>query len=157
MTNKEIKIAYREYESVSQLDPEEKELVQSAIEAMGSAYAPYSKFNVGAAVMFEDGEIIKGSNQENAAYPSGLCAERTALFYASASRPDKAMKAIAITAGQDGTLCANPATPCGACRQVMAQYQTKSGRPMKVILAGSERIWVFDKVDDLLPLIFDSI
>ena len=157
MTNKEIKIAYREYESASQLDPEEKELVQSAIEAMGSAYAPYSKFNVGAAVMLEDGEIIKGSNQENAAYPSGLCAERTALFYASASRPGKAMKAIAIAAGQTGVLCSNPATPCGACRQVMAQYQTKSGRPMKVILAGAERIWVFDKVDDLLPLIFDSI
>ncbi len=157
MTNKEIKIAYREYESVSQLDPEEKALVESAIEAMGSAYAPYSKFNVGASVMLEDGEIIKGSNQENAAYPSGLCAERTALFYASASRPEKAMKAIAIAAGQNGALCPNPATPCGACRQVMAQYQTKSGRPMKVILAGAERIWVFDKVDDLLPLIFDSI
>ncbi len=157
MTNKEIKIAYREYESVSLLEAEDKELAMAAIEAMKSAYAPYSKFHVGAAVMFEDGEIIQGSNQENAAYPSGLCAERTALFYASASRPDKAMSAIAIAAGQDGELCRNPATPCGACRQVMAQYQIKSGRPMKVILAGADKIWIFDKVDDLLPLIFDSI
>ena len=107
--------------------------------------------------MFEDGEIIKGSNQENAAYPSGLCAERTALFYASSSRPDAAMTALAIAAGQNGVLCATPATPCGACRQVMAQYQNKSGRPIKVLLVGAEKIWRFEKVDDLLPLIFDSI
>ena len=107
--------------------------------------------------MFEDGEIIKGSNQENAAYPSGLCAERTALFYASSSRPDAAIKALAIAAGQNGKLCETPATPCGACRQVMAQYQTKGGRPMAVILVGADKIWKFEKVDDLLPLVFDSI
>ena len=157
MTNKEIKIAYREYETIDGLEAEDKVLALAAIEAMKSAYAPYSGFNVGAAVMFEDGEIIKGSNQENAAYPSGLCAERTALFYASASRPDKAMKAIAIVAGQNGDICSTPATPCGACRQVMAQYQTKSGRPMRVLLVGADKIWRFEKVDDLLPLIFDSI
>ena len=157
MTNKEIKIAYREYESLAQLDAEDKDLAQVAVEATAQSYAPYSNFNVGAAVLFEDGVVVKGANQENAAYPSGLCAERTALFYASASRPDKAMTAIAIAAGQNGELCKNPATPCGACRQVMAQYQTKSGRPMRVLLIGAERIWRFEKVDDLLPLIFDSI
>ena len=157
MTNKEIKIAYMEYEAIDGLEAEDKVLALAAIEAMKSAYAPYSGFNVGAAVMFEDGEIIKGSNQENAAYPSGLCAERTALFYASASRPDKAMKTIAIVAGKNGDICSNPATPCGACRQVMAQYQTKSGRPMRVLLVGADKIWRFEKVDDLLPLIFDSI
>ena len=108
-------------------------------------------------ILFEDGVIVKGANQENAAYPSGLCAERTALFYASASRPDKAMVAIAIAAGQDGHLCETPATPCGACRQVMAQYQLKSGLPMRVLLVGAHKIWRFEKVDDLLPLIFDSI
>ena len=157
MTNKEIKIAYKEYSSVDELPSQDRLLADAAIEAVELAYAPYSNFNVGAAVMFEDGEIVKGANQENAAYPSGLCAERTALFYASASRPDKAMTAIAIAAGQNGKLCESPATPCGACRQVMAQYQLKGGRPMSVILVGGERIWVFDKVDDLLPLIFDSI
>ena len=157
MTNKEIKIAYREYESLEQLDAEDRKLADAAIDAMKNAYAPYSGFSVGAAVMFEDGEIVKGSNQENAAYPSGLCAERTALFYASASRPDKAMAALAIAAGQNGEICGTPATPCGACRQVMAQYQVKSGRPMKILLVGADRIWGFDKVDDLLPLIFDSI
>ncbi|MBQ8855050.1 MAG: cytidine deaminase [Bacteroidales bacterium] len=157
MTNKEIKIAYREYESLEQLEAEDRKLADAAIDAMKNAYAPYSGFSVGAAVMFEDGEIVKGSNQENAAYPSGLCAERTALFYASASRPDKAMAALAIAAGQNGEICGTPATPCGACRQVMAQYQVKSGRPMKILLVGADRIWEFDKVDDLLPLIFDSI
>ncbi len=157
MTSKEIKIAYKEYETLDELEPGDKELAQAAIEAMQGSYAPYSNFNVGAAVMFEDGEIVKGANQENAAYPSSLCAERTALFYASASRPDKAMKALAIVAGQNGNICESPATPCGACRQVMAQYQTKSGIPMRVILVGSGKIWRFEKVDDLLPLIFDSI
>ena len=157
MTNKEIKIAYQEFDSIDQLLPKDRELAQAAIDATKLSYAPYPNFNVGAAVMFEDGEIIKGANQENAAYPSGLCAERTALFYASASRPDKPMSAIAIAASQNGTLLQNPATPCGACRQVMAQYQLKSGRPMMTLLIGAEKIWKFEKIDDLLPLIFDSI
>ena len=157
MTNKEIKITYQEFETLDQLDPKDKELAQAAIEATSLSYAPYSNFNVGAAVSFEDGEIIKGSNQENAAYPSGICAERTALFYASACRPDKAMTGIAIAASQNGNLLNTPVSPCGACRQVMAQYQFKSKRPMQVLLVGATKIWKFEKVDDLLPLIFDSI
>jgi cytidine deaminase len=157
MTNKEIKIAYLEYDSIDELKAKDKELVQAAISATASAYAPYSKFNVGAAVLFDDGEIVKGSNQENAAYPSGICAERTALFYASASRPDKAMAALAIAASQDNELLETPVTPCGACRQVMAQYQLKSGIPMRILLVGAHKIWEFEKVDDLLPFIFDSI
>lgn len=157
MTSKEIKIAYQEFDAIDELEAKDRELAQAAVEATAQAYAPYSKFNVGAAVLFEDGVIVKGANQENAAYPSGLCAERTALFYASASRPDKAMVAIAIAAGQNGQLCEMPATPCGACRQVMAQYQLKSGLPMRVLLVGAHKIWRFEKVDDLLPLIFDSI
>ena len=157
MTSKEIKIAYLEYESLEQLGAEDRVLAEEAIKATALSYAPYSKFNVGAAIMYEDGAMVKGSNQENAAYPSGMCAERTALFYASASRPDKAMTAIAIAAGQNGKICEMPVTPCGACRQVMAQYQTKSARPMEILLVGDKKIWKFNKVDDLLPLIFDSI
>ncbi len=157
MTNKEIKIAYTEYASIEELQPQDRLLAEAAVEAVALSYAPYSNFNVGAAVQFEDGEIVKGANQENAAYPSGLCAERTALFYASASRPDKAMTAIAIAAGQNGHICESPATPCGACRQVMAQYQSKGGMPMSVLLVGASKVWKFEKVDDLLPLIFDSI
>ena len=157
MTNKEIKIAYKEYDGLDQLELQDKELAEAAIEAMSGSYAPYSQFNVGAASRLDDGEIIKGANQENAAYPSGLCAERTALFYAGASRPEKAVTGIAIAASQHGELCASPATPCGSCRQVMAQSQLRGGIPMKVILVGANKIWQFEKVDDLLPLIFDSI
>ena len=157
MTNKEIKIAYKEFNGLDQLDLKDKEIALAAIEATKSSYAPYSKFNVGAAVRLEDGEIIRGANQENAAYPSGICAERTALFYASASRPDTSMTAIAIAASQDGKLCEKPVTPCGACRQVMSQYQLKSGVPMSILLIGENIVWKFDKVDDLLPLMFDSI
>ena len=157
MTSKEIRIVYNEYESLDQLELRDRELAQAAIEATKSSYAPYSHFNVGAAVRLDNGEIIKGSNQENAAYPSGICAERTAMFYASANYPENAMTAIAITASQNGTLCDNPATPCGSCRQVMAQYQTKGGQPMEILLIGGKKIWKFGKVDDVLPLIFDSI
>ena len=157
MTSKEIKIAYLEYESADQMDPNDRELAEAAIEATKGSYAPYSRFNVGAAVRLDSGIIIKGSNQENAAYPSGLCAERTAMFYASAAYPGNAIRSIAIVASQDGILCDNPATPCGACRQVMAQYQTKGGQDMSIILVGGKKIWKFEKVDDILPLIFDSI
>ena len=157
MTNKEIKIAYTEYASLDELSTEDKVLAESAIKAVESAYAPYSKFHVGAAVRFNDGEIVKGSNQENAAYPSGICAERTALFYASASRPGVPMNALAIAAAQNGQLIPDPVTPCGACRQVMIQYQLKSGNPMEIILIGANRIWKFANVESLLPFIFDSI
>ena len=157
MTNKEIKIAYIEYDNINELAAKDKELAEAAVNATATAYAPYSKFNVGAAVLFEDGEIVKGSNQENAAYPSGICAERTALFYASASRPNKAMAALAIAASQENGLLETPVTPCGACRQVMAQYQLKSGIPMRILLVGAHKIWEFAQVDDLLPFTFDSI
>ena len=157
MTNKEIKIAYKEYDSIEQLEAMDRKTAEAAIEAMKLSYAPYSEFNVGAAVMFEDGEIVKGSNQENAAYPSGICAERTAMFYASATYPESTFTSIAIAASQQGTLCENPATPCGACRQVMSQYQLKGGKPMSILLVGGARIWKFEKVEDLLPLMFDSI
>ena len=157
MTSKEIKIAYQEYDSIEQLSSMDRELAEAAIQATEGSYAPYSKFNVGAAVRLESGLIVKGANQENAAYPSGLCAERTAMFYASATYPESIMTGIAITASQEGVLCDNPVTPCGACRQVMAQYQTKGGKPMSILLVGGRKIWKFEKVDDLLPLIFDSI
>ena len=157
MTNKEIKIAYLEFDSLDQLDPQDRKLADAAIAAIATSYAPYSNFNVGAAVLLEDGNVIQGSNQENAAYPSGICAERTALFYAGASRPDKAVVKIAIAAGQNGIICESPVTPCGACRQVMVQSQLKGGHPIEIILVGSKKIWKFAKVEDLLPFTFDSI
>ena len=157
MTNREIRISYQEYKSIDEMNPEDRELAAEAIKAMQGAYAPYSHFHVGAAVRMSNGQIVRGANQENAAFPSGLCAERTAMFAAGARYPDKDMQSIALAGGVMGRLGSQPATPCGACRQVMAQYQAKSGKPMSVIMISTERIWKFEKVDDILPLIFDSI
>lgn len=157
MIRKEINISYREYDFANELPENERILAEKAIEATNRSYSPYSKFHVGAAVKLSNGEIITGANQENIAYPSGLCAERTAMYYASAAYPDIAMEAIAIAASQNGRLCELPASPCGACRQVMAEYQTKAGKNMKIILAGAKKILVFERVDDILPFIFDSL
>ena len=157
MTEREIRISYAAYGSADEMEAADRELVEAAIKATEGSYAPYSNFNVGAAVRLDDGKIVSGSNQENAAFPSGLCAERTAMFYANAAYPDTAMVSLAIAGGQNGILCDSPATPCGACRQVMAEYQKKGGKPISVILVGKKVIWKFDRVDDLLPLIFDSI
>ena len=157
MVTKEIDIKYIEYSSLEELLPEDRELASEAIAAMGGAYAPYSHFHVGAAVRMSNGQIVRGANQENAAFPSGLCVERTAMFAASARYPDKDMLSIAIAGGVHGKLSGNPATPCGACRQVMAQYQAKSGKPMSVLMVAEGRILKFDRVDDILPLIFNSI
>ena len=157
MTERQIQISYQEYNSIEEMNPEDRELAAEAIKAMQGAYAPYSHFHVGAAVRMSNGQIVRGANQENAAFPSGLCAERTAMFAAGARYPDKDMLSIALAGGVMGRLGSQPATPCGACRQVMAQYQAKSGKPMSVIMISSDRIWKFEKVDDILPLIFNSI
>ena len=157
MTERQIQISYQEYKSIDEMNPEDRELAAEAIKAMQGAYAPYSHFHVGAAVRMSNGQIVRGANQENAAFPSGLCAERTAMFAAGARYPDKDMQSIALAGGVMGRLGSQPATPCGACRQVMAQYQAKSGKPMSVIMISSDRIWKFEKVDDILPLIFNSI
>jgi len=157
MVRKEIRIGYEEYASVEEMSSSDRALCRAAVEALDGSYAPYSRFHVGAAVLLSDGSVVKGANQENAAYPSGLCAERTAMFAAGAAHPDLDMVSIAIVARQDGRICSEPAAPCGACRQVMAQYQTKSGKPMSVILVGENRIMKFGRVDDILPLIFDNI
>ncbi|MBQ6253423.1 MAG: cytidine deaminase [Bacteroidales bacterium] len=151
-----LDIRYEEYSSIEEMEHRDQALVREAIEAQKSSYAPYSKFNVGAAVRLEDGTFVRGSNQENAAYPSGLCAERTAMFAASAAHPGVPMEAIAIAGGFGHQVAKTPCSPCGACRQVMAEYQTLSGKPLSVIMFGTQRIWRFSKVDDILPFIFDS-
>lgn len=157
MEQKEIHITYSQFGSVEEMNAEDRELVSASIEAMSGAYAPYSHFHVGAAVRLSNGQIVRGANQENAAFPSGLCAERTAMFAASSKYPDKDMLSIAIAGGVHGRLGSTPASPCGACRQVMAQYQTKSGKPMSIIMVADGKILKFEKVDDLLPMIFNSI
>lgn len=156
MTDRELIISFKEY-TFDELAAEDRQLVDAAIAAMQNAYSPYSHFKVGAAVRLSDGSIVTGCNQENAAYPSGLCAERTAMFAASAQHPELAMRSLAVAGGHEGVLESKPASPCGACRQVMAQYQRKAGAPMSVLVVGEGKVWKFDKVDDLLPFIFDSI
>lgn len=157
MTEKEIRTVYAEYSSIDEMSMEDRELAAAAVDAMEGAYAPYSHFHVGAAVRLSDGNIVKGANQENAAFPSGLCAERTAMFAASANFPGKDMLSIAIAGGPLGRLSSNPAAPCGACRQVMAQYQAKSGKPMSVLFVASDKVLKFNRVDDILPFIFNNI
>ena len=157
MEQKEIHITYSQFGSVEEMNAEDRELVSESIEAMSGAYAPYSHFHVGAAVRLSNGQIVRGANQENAAFPSGLCAERTAMFAASSKYPDKDMLSIAIAGGVHGRLGSTPASPCGACRQVMAQYQTKSGKPMSIIMVADGKILKFEKGDDVLPMIFKSI
>ncbi len=151
-----LELGFIEYSSLEEMDPQDQEVVKAAIEAQKGSYAPYSNFNVGAAVRLEDGTIIKGANQENAAYPSGLCAERTAMFAAGATYPGVPMTTLAIVGGFGFTLSETPCTPCGGCRQVMAEYQTTGKRPLSVIMFGTEKTWKFEKVDDILPFIFDS-
>ena len=151
-----LDIDFIEYSSLEEMDPQDQEVVKAAIEAQKGSYAPYSNFNVGAAVRLEDGTIVKGANQENAAYPSGLCAERTAMFAAGATYPGVPMTTLAIVGGFGFTLSETPCTPCGGCRQVMAEYQTAGKRPLSVIMFGTEKTWKFEKVDDILPFIFDS-
>lgn len=157
MTDKELTISYKSYSSLDELEAEDRLLAEKAAEARKTAYAPYSRFRVGAAVRLENGEIVSGSNQENAASPSGLCAERTAMFAASAQNPGVPMVGIAIAGGPESGLCDNPATPCGACRQVMVEYQKIGGRPMSILLVGKNEILKFDRVESLLPFVFDSL
>lgn len=157
MTDKRIIIDYKEYASEQELEPQDQELAKAAHEALKGSYSPYSHFRVGAALKLADGTVVKGANQENAAYPAGLCAERTAMFAASANYPDVPFDTLAIVAADANGLCDEPATPCGNCRQVMAEYQSKYGRPLKIILLGRAKVLKFAKVDDLLPFIFDSL
>ncbi len=156
MSIKEIKIKIVEYNSIKELNQEDKALINSAKIATNTAYSPYSNFSVGAAVLLENGEIITGNNQENAAYPSGLCAERVALFYANSKFPNIAVKSIAIVAKNNNKFNSIPVPPCGACRQVMLETEMRFKKPIKVILFGEKKIQIINKVTDLLPLDFTS-
>ena len=157
MKEASLHIRYQVFQGLSELSAEDRELAEAAIQAQQGSYAPYSKFHVGAAVRMANGVIVKGSNQENAASPSGLCAERTALFAAGAAWPDIPVEAMAITGGYDHSCAASPCTPCGACRQVMAEYEQRDGHEMTLLcyLAGG-RIRRIKGVKSLLPFTFEA-
>lgn len=153
---KEIQFEYkvRVYHSPDELPENTKELLLLAREAASRAYAPYSGYHVGAAVLLENGELITGNNQENAAYPSGLCAERTALFYASSRFPGVAVRALAISTLSNDPMSGEFAKPCGGCRQVIAEYEDLSGKAIEIVLDGSSDIMVINGIDTLLPFRF---
>lgn len=139
--------------SYSELPKADRLLVDEAKRMTQTSHAPYSKFHVGAAILLEDGTVVRGSNQENAAYPSGICAERTACWQAGALHPGVAMRKIAIAASTSDGFQAEPISPCGACRQALMEYEKMYG-PIEVILYGDDRTMVLPSVASLLPLTF---
>ncbi|MDR1347440.1 MAG: cytidine deaminase [Prevotellaceae bacterium] len=155
MNEFEINIKAKHYGSISELDETERRLLEAANEATKASYAPYSKFNVGSAVLLENGEIITGSNQENNAYPSGLCAERVAVFYANAKYPNVAIKAIAISSAVDNKINDSTVYPCGACRQVLVESENRQNVKIKLIMGSAKSVIVVDSVSLMLPFTFD--
>lgn len=156
MINKTIKINFK-IGTFNDLNSEEKMLVEQAQTSINSAYAPYSGFLVGASVLLENGELICGSNQENVAFPSGLCAERVAIFSAGSSYPNQNIKTIAVSARSKSFDIDDFISPCGACRQAMSEYEEKQKKDIKIILhSPNDKILIADRVSDLLPFVFVS-
>lgn len=156
---KEVKIESKLYvfENFDELPAEVTLLMEKAIEAREKAYAPYSKFHVGAALLLDNNEIITGNNQENASYPSGLCAERTAIYYAGSKYPNVKIVRMAITAGSKKSITTTPIPPCGACRQAIAEYEVKQSSPVEIYFMGETgKIVKSDSLANLLPLVFDN-
>ncbi len=149
----DINISIESYQ-LDELSPQDQELVQAAIKATNNAYANYSRFYVGAALRLENGKIVIGANQENAAFPSGLCAERTAVFAAQANYPDSPIETLAIAGRNEKGVLPDPITPCGACRQVILEIEDRYKKPIKILLYGTQKIYCVRSVKDLLPLSF---
>lgn len=145
------------YDSVEDLPEEIQDLMQNAISAREKSYSPYSKFRVGAAILLDNSEIVTGSNQENASYPAGLCAERTAIFYAGANYPEAKIKKMALSARSLNHTVDTPTPPCGSCRQVIAEYEVKQEQPIEIYFMGETgKVVKSRSISDLLPLIFDN-
>ena len=155
MKRKKIEFYVEEYR-YEELNDTYRKLIAAAKEASKHSYAPYSHFSVGAAALLDDGNIVSGNNQENAAYPSGLCAERVTLFYANARYPEQAIEAIAITARDQAGETIAPVTPCGACRQVLLEAEQRYQKDICVLLCGKEKVLLVRSTKDLLPLSFGN-
>ena len=154
MHQKVFKFYALEYDALEELPQADRELILAAREASATSYSPYSKFRVGAAVMLANGTLIKGSNQENADFTDGLCAERVALFYANSSFPEVAVKTLAVTASNSNGLIDGPALPCGSCRQVFIETEARYGQAIRLVLDGAKKIMVVEGADNLLPFAF---
>lgn len=157
MKHIKIECILQVYDGVEALPEDVKTLMQQATEARQKAYAPYSNFQVGAAILLEHGAVVTGSNQENASYPSGLCAERTAIYYAGAKHPDSKILKMAITAASNQQTTFEPIPPCGACRQAIAEYEIKQDQPIEIYFMGaSGKVVKSNSLSNLLPLVFDK-
>jgi len=157
MKRQELKITYAEFETEKDLHPDDRELLEKAREAADMAYAPYSNFYVGAALKLKNGKIVTGNNQENVAYPSGLCAERVAIYAAGAAFPDEAIETIAVTCKSPAFEVNEPLSPCGACRQAIAEYEMRHKSKIRILLAGEKgRIRMMESISDLLPFMFKA-
>jgi len=157
MRKQNISFELAVFDSLEELLATDKNLMIAAVSARKKAYAPYSNFQVGAAVLLENGEIVTGNNQENASYPSGLCAERVALFYAGANFPHVGITSIAISATSINHIIDKPAAPCGNCRQSISEYEMKQKKPISVIMmAETGEVLKCNSIADILPLAFDS-
>ena len=155
MKNK-IEIYFDEFSDLSELNSNDREVVEASMAAAKNAYAPYSGFRVGACVRLENGLILKGNNRENAAFPSGSCAEQTVISYAGANYPDVPIRTLAISAITNNDFTPGPVSPCGNCRQIIAEEEDRSGKKIRIILYGSKKIQVIDGIAGLLPLIFNK-
>jgi cytidine deaminase len=156
---KEVKIetTLQVYTDIRELPKTIQNLMDAAIEARNNAYAPYSKFNVGAAILLDNEEVVIGNNQENACFPSGLCAERTAIYYAGAKYPKAKILRMAITASSQNQVTDNPIPPCGACRQSIAEYEIKQDQPIEIYFMGVKgKVVKSYSLANLLPLLFES-
>lgn len=153
MKNIQLEINIQHFQ-MDELSADEQELVQAAIKATDNSYAKYSHFRVGAALRLGDGRIIIGANQENAVFPLGLCAERTAIFAAQANYPDQSVTALAIAARNEDGMMKSPVTPCGSCRQVILEVEERYKQPIRILLYGTDGVYVVNSVRDLLPLCF---
>lgn len=150
-----ITTTFTVYGSVAELPADVAQLMEKAVAVRKASYAPYSKFHVGAALLLDNGEIVLGSNQENAAYPSGLCAERVAIFYAGAVYPGAAVVKMAISAAAEEKVVTDPIPPCGACRQSIAEYEQKQHTPIQIYFMGEEgKVYCSESLKNLLPLTF---
>lgn len=157
MEHFKVSLEFEVYQSANELDEKDQELLIHATQAAENAYAPYSLFKVGAAIRLKSGKIVTGNNQENVAYPSGLCAERVALFYASANYPGEGMETIAVAAKALHFSINDPVTPCGSCRQVMMEAENQNGHKIRVIMQGEKgKILVSGSVENLLPVSFKA-
>ncbi|MFT3795201.1 cytidine deaminase [Flavobacterium sp.] len=152
-----IKTTFSVFENLGELPTDIQDLMAKAVEIRKKAYAPYSQFRVGAALLLDNGTVVLGSNQENAAYPSGLCAERTAIFHAGSNYPEAKIVKMAISAASDNNPTTAPIPPCGACRQSIAEYEFKQDYPIEIYFMGETgNIYKSDSLKNLLPLTFDK-